>query len=90
MPKTYFPNIDSSLSAKVEMRNVAILFAALLLVACGEDWSCKVDGNSMYSISTSGKIGGAGKGCTCEQIRSFELRTFGRVDEDALKNDFGC
>jgi len=44
----------------------------------------------MYSISDSGKLGGAGKGCSCQQIRSFELRAFGSVDEAALRNDFGC
>lgn len=36
------------------------------------------------------EIGGAGKGCSCSEIRAFELRTFGEVDEAALKSDFGC
>lgn len=44
----------------------------------------------MYSISSSGKFGGAQKGCSCSQIRSFELKQFGKVDEQALKSDFGC
>ena len=73
------------------MKIVTILLSVVLLVSfSGEEWLCKVDGDSMYSISASGKIGGAGKGCTCEQIRSFERRTFGEVDEEALRRDFGC
>ena len=44
----------------------------------------------MYSVSSSGALGSADKGCTCEEIREFELRNFGSVDEDALKSDFGC
>jgi len=44
----------------------------------------------MYSISDTGNIGSAEKGCSCEQIRDFELREFGEVDEDAFKSDFGC
>jgi hypothetical protein len=44
----------------------------------------------MFSMSSSGEIGGAGKGCSCSEIRAFELRTFGEVDEATLKSDFGC
>tara|TARA_R110000744_G_C19216717_1_gene546644 strand:- start:34 stop:168 length:135 start_codon:yes stop_codon:yes gene_type:complete len=44
----------------------------------------------MFSMSSSGEIGSAGKGCSCSEIRAFELRTFGEVDEAALKSDFGC
>ena len=44
----------------------------------------------MYSQSASGEIGGAQKGCTCEQIRNHELYHFKSVDEEALKSDFGC
>ena len=55
-----------------------------------EKWMCKIDGNVMYSISSSGKLGGAQKGCSCSQIRNFELKQFGKVDEQALKSDFGC
>ena len=61
-----------------------------MLAACGEDWTCQTQGKTMFSMSSSGKIGSADKGCTCKEIRSFELREFGRVDEAALKSDFGC
>lgn len=66
--------------------------AILIVVACGEneEWYCRTEGESMYSVSASGELGSAKNGCSCEQIRSFELRTFGEVDEEALKNDFGC
>jgi len=44
----------------------------------------------MYSVSDSGELGSADKGCSCDEIRAFELREFGEVDEEALKNEFGC
>ncbi|KZN61526.1 hypothetical protein N478_05485 [Pseudoalteromonas luteoviolacea S4060-1] len=44
----------------------------------------------MFSKSSSGKIGSARKGCSCSEIRKFELREFAEVDEAALKKDFGC
>ena len=44
----------------------------------------------MYSQSASGEIGGAQKGCSCEQIRNNEYKYFRSVDEQALKSDFGC
>ena len=64
----------------------------LLLFSCGEkeEWLCKEDGKTLYSITLSGKIGSADKGCSCNEIRSFEKRKFGEVDEQGLKNDFGC
>jgi hypothetical protein len=40
--------------------------------------------------STSGKIGSAGKGCSCEQMHSFEIKQLGEAAEQALKKDFGC
>jgi hypothetical protein len=69
-----------------------IFLSLLFLMSCGnqETWSCKDDGKRMYSVSSSGKLGGADKGCSCSKIRSFELRTSGAVDEEALKSDFGC
>jgi len=72
------------------MNYLLLIVSILTLTGCGEEWTCIVDGKTMYSISSSGKIGSADKGCSCEEIRSFELRTFGEVDEQALKNDFGC
>ena len=76
------------------MKIIHLFFIALLFTGCGvgcdEEWICKIDGKNMYSISSSGKIGSADKGCSCDEIREFELQTFGTVDEDALKRDFGC
>jgi len=69
---------------------VYIAIAVMLSSCSNEEWNCKIDGKNMYSLSSSGKMGGAGKGCTCEQMRSFELTTFGSVDEAALASDFGC
>lgn len=44
----------------------------------------------MYSVNSSGEIGAANKGCSCDEIRQFELREFGEADDEALKSDFGC
>ena len=75
----------------MSMKLPALLGILIFLTACGgEDWRCVVDGKTMYSVSSSGKIGGAGKGCSCQQMRQFEQQTFGSVDEDALRRDFGC
>lgn len=73
------------------MRVLIIIVIAFGLSSCSDnEWYCKTQGQSMFSMSSSGKIGGAGKGCSCSEIRAFELRTFGEVDEAALKSDFGC
>ena len=72
------------------MRIAVIIAVALFNTGCGENWSCVSSKGNMYSISDSGKLGSAGKGCTCEEIRRFEQRSFGTVDERALKSDFGC
>ena len=64
----------------------------LVLFGCvdNEDWFCREDGDLMYSISSSGAMGSADKGCSCGEIREFERRKFGEVDEQALRNDFDC
>jgi hypothetical protein len=73
------------------LKTILIVITVLFISSCfQEDWRCVTRGQAMYSISDSGKLGGAGRGCSCQQIRSFELRTFGSVDEAALRNDFGC
>ena len=72
------------------IRILPITLLVALLSSCGdEDWYCKIDGDIMYSVSESGKLGGVEKGCSCSQIRDFEYDTFGFIDEDAL-NDAGC
>lgn len=75
------------------MKNIGIvIFLVGLIVGCGqsETWSCVIDGDTMYSMSNKGNLGGAQKGCTCDEIRQFELKLFGEVDEEAMKRDFGC
>jgi hypothetical protein len=70
---------------------ILVLLASLFLVGCSDDsWYCVEDGERMYSRSTTGEWGGAKRGCSCSEIRSFEKRIFGEVDEAALKRDFGC
>ena len=73
------------------MKHFIILFNLVLLISCTqEEWYCRTNGDMMYSQSASGEIGGAQKGCTCEEIRNHELYHFKSVDEEALKSDFGC
>ena len=74
------------------MFRLYLVCLATLVSSCSneEKWHCKIEGQTMYSVSESGQIGGAQKGCTCDQIRSFEKKSFGEVDNQALKNDFGC
>lgn len=69
---------------------LAALIAFVLMSCSGEEWSCVEQGKTLYSINSSGNPGSADKGCSCEEIRDFELRNFGSVDEGALKSDFGC
>ena len=72
-------------------RALVIVATVLCLPSCSdEQWSCQTSGKAMYSVSSSGALGSADKGCSCSEIRAFELRTFGEVDEAALKSDFGC
>jgi hypothetical protein len=75
-----------------KLQKFLLLNVTIILTSCGdsESWYCRVDGDAMYSISETGRLGSADKGCSCEQIRSFEYNTFGSVDEDALQGDFGC
>jgi hypothetical protein len=73
------------------MKIILIVALAFALSSCSnEEWTCQTRGKTMYSMSSSGELGSADKGCSCSEIRAFELRTFGEVDEAALKNDFGC
>lgn len=72
------------------IKSITIVASITLVSACGETWYCITDGDIMYSRSASGEIGSADKGCSCEEMRNFEYRQFGEVDEQALKNDFGC
>ena len=73
-----------------------LLLILPLLFSCSqfEEWHCIAnpygDGSQLLSQSASGKLGGAEKGCSCEQIRNNEYKHFGSVDEQALKSDFGC
>ena len=73
------------------MKILLVLVSASMLASCGDEtWSCQTRGQAMYSMSSSGEVGSANMGCSCAEIRAFELRTFGEVDEVALKSNFGC
>ncbi len=72
------------------LKGFAIVISASFIAGCGETWTCETKGKTMYSISSSGQIGSADKGCSCSEIRNFELEQFGQVDEEALSRDFGC
>ena len=55
-----------------------------------DGWFCMERGKTMYSLSDSGELGAAEKGCTCAEIANFEYRIFGEVDYQALNDDHGC
>ena len=70
-----------------------LIFTSLLLVSCDDEkWTCTIheSGKIMYSVNTKGELGGAQKGCSCDEMQAFEYDNWGEVDEDALKADFGC
>ncbi len=70
------------------MKIIPLLIISLFLISCSkEEWRCVADSNldAMYSMSSSGEMGSADKGCTCDEIRAFEYKTFREVDEEALK-----
>ena len=56
----------------------------------GDGWVCVERGRTMYSLSDSGELGAAEKGCTCAEIANFEYLVFGEVDYQALNDDHGC
>lgn len=73
------------------MKILPLFLLTTFLLSCSqEEWYCRTNGDMMYSQSASGEIGGAQKGCSCEQIRNHEYKHFKSVDEQALKSDFGC
>jgi len=74
------------------MKTALVIVATVLcLSSCSdEQWFCQTSGKAMYSVSSSGALGSADKGCSCSVIRAFELPTFGEVDEAAMESDFGC
>ena len=72
------------------VKSFSFIVVILTLSGCGEEWTCKVNNQVMYSISDSGELGGADKGCSCSEIRNFNLKVFGTVNDEKLKSDFGC
>ena len=72
------------------MNNWILILIPFLISCSQEEWSCRTNGDMMYSQNANGEIGGAQKGCSCEEIRNHELYHFKSVDEQALKSDFGC
>ena len=70
---------------------ILLTIVLVTLVGCGgDDWSCVVRGETMFSMSSTGELGAANKGCTCEEMANFERRVFGTVDYQALNSDHGC
>ena len=61
------------------MKPIVVLFISLLLVSCGSggDWHCVEDGNTMYSRSTSGELGG--------QARVALVQKCGRLSKGLLE-----
>lgn len=53
-------------------------------------WQCIEDWTVMYSKNLYWNIWSADKWCTCTQIREYEMKLFWEVDEESMKNDFGC
>jgi hypothetical protein len=82
--------IKKGIKMKNFMQIIFVTAITITLIGCGETWSCESNGKTMYSMSASGKIGSADKGCSCQEIRNFELQNFGKVDEQAMESDFGC
>ena len=73
------------------MRSLCTALTLFFLMSCAEgDWTCVEQGKNMYSVNSDGHMGSADKGCSCDEMREFERRHWGSVDEDALKSDFGC
>jgi|GEM_PF-1190260 len=75
---------------KKHLRVIAILTSIIVLLSCGEKWTCQSRGKTLFSVSESGKLGSADEGCSCSEVRAFELKVLGEVDGAALKRDFGC
>ena len=44
----------------------------------------------MYSLSESGKRGSPEKGCSCLQIKTFDLKNYNELTEKLLKKEYGC
>ena len=77
------------------MKKITILLIlSIILSSCWwgnwEKWFCVEDWDLMYAKSTKWNIWWAQKGCSCSEIRTFELKIFWEVDEEALKKDFWC
>ena len=69
-----------------------IFFGVIILFyrSCSEEWQCIIDGDIMYSKSNKGNLGGAEKGCSCNQIYQFEYKIWGEVNTYNLNKKFGC
>lgn len=68
-----------------------IAVAVALLASCGSaNWRCVEDGQTQYSVNARGEVGRADKGCSCDEMRAFNVARFGDTDEASLRSDFGC
>ncbi|MCG7650988.1 hypothetical protein [Alteromonas sp. MmMcT2-5] len=70
--------------------HLLIFSTVCLLCGCGDEWSCESNGKSLYSKNSSGEIGSADKGCSCDDISEWQLKQYGEIDRAALSRDFGC
>lgn len=69
---------------------VPLVVVAVIGCDSSDGWRCVTRGQTMFSLSEDGRLGSAREGCSCAEIRAFERKTFGEVDEEALANNFGC
>ena len=63
-----------------------VILPVLILAACtNESWTCKRNPaeTKLFSVSSSGIVGAATKGCSCAQIIDFQKET-GIVDLEIL------
>ncbi len=73
------------------MNKILPIILVVVLSGCSsENWRCVTENEAMYSLNDTGELGSADKGCSCAEIRDWEMKVFGKVDERALREDFGC
>ena len=82
--------VKEILSFSLLLLCIALVFSVIFDYMGVPPWDCVIKNGTIYSLNESGYFGSAEKGCTCDEIRAFELSKFGEVDTAALKSDFGC
>lgn len=56
----------------------------------GDNWRCVTRGTAMFSLNDKDEIGSANKGCSCSEIRAWDKKILGEVDERRMRENFGC